>query len=103
MLHAVLCGAWCTSVLGARTRVGDSSVSAAGTCCCLSCKHFICADLLLPWLLLLLQVAYCTAAVAFEDGRRPQFEIEYDMVVVAVGEQPATFGVPGAQLGQPGA
>jgi NADH dehydrogenase FAD-containing subunit len=35
--------------------------------------------------------------VAFEDGRRPQFEIEYDMVVVAVGEQPATFGVPGAQ------
>jgi NADH dehydrogenase FAD-containing subunit len=44
----------------------------------------------------LLQVAYCTAAVAFEDGRRPQFEIEYDMVVVAVGEQPATFGVPGA-------
>eukprot|EP00882_Tetradesmus_deserticola_P001020 GHRQ01001105.1.p1 GENE.GHRQ01001105.1~~GHRQ01001105.1.p1 ORF type:complete len:649 (+),score=345.14 GHRQ01001105.1:241-2187(+) len=41
------------------------------------------------------KVAYCTAAVAFEDGRRPQFEIEYDMVVVAVGEQPATFGVPG--------
>jgi hypothetical protein len=41
------------------------------------------------------QVAYCTSAVAFEDGRRPQFEIPYDMVVVAVGEQPATFGVPG--------
>lgn len=43
------------------------------------------------------QVAYCTAAVAFEDGRRPQFEIPYDMVVVGVGEQPATFGVPGRQ------
>lgn len=41
------------------------------------------------------KVAYCTSAVAFEDGRRPQFEIPYDMVVVAVGEQPATFGVPG--------
>jgi NADH:ubiquinone reductase (non-electrogenic) len=29
------------------------------------------------------------------DGRRPEFEIEYDTLVVAVGEQPATFGVPG--------
>lgn len=41
------------------------------------------------------QVAYCTAAVAFEDGRRPQFEVPYDVAVVAVGERPATFGVPG--------
>jgi hypothetical protein len=45
------------------------------------------------------QVALCTSAVAFEDGRRPQFEIPYDMVVVAVGEQPATFGVPGGHVG----
>jgi NADH dehydrogenase FAD-containing subunit len=51
--------------------------------------------------LLCVQVAYCTAAVAFEDGRRPQFEIPYDMVVVAVGEQPATFGVPGEWLLRP--
>lgn len=42
-------------------------------------------------------MAYCTAAVAFEDGRRPQFEIPYDLVVVAVGEKPATFGVPGVE------
>eukprot|EP00878_Enallax_costatus_P005917 GHUV01006208.1.p1 GENE.GHUV01006208.1~~GHUV01006208.1.p1 ORF type:complete len:338 (+),score=70.72 GHUV01006208.1:311-1324(+) len=41
------------------------------------------------------KVAYCTAAVAFEDGRRPQFEVPYDVLVVAVGERPATFGVPG--------
>lgn len=27
--------------------------------------------------LLPVQVAYCTSAVAFEDGRRPQFEIPY--------------------------
>jgi NADH:ubiquinone reductase (non-electrogenic) len=40
-------------------------------------------------------VAYCTSSVAFEDGRRPQFEIAYDIAVVAVGEAPATFGVPG--------
>lgn len=46
-----------------------------------------------------LQVAYCTAAVAFEDGRRPQFEVPYDVAVVAVGERPATFGVPGGQHG----
>ncbi len=42
-----------------------------------------------------MQVAYCTSAITYEDGRRPQFEIPYDVVVVAVGEQPATFGVPG--------
>ncbi|KAF8058293.1 SPAC3A11.07 [Scenedesmus sp. PABB004] len=41
------------------------------------------------------KVAYCTAAVSFEDGRRPSFEIPYDIAVVAVGEAPATFGVPG--------
>jgi NADH:ubiquinone reductase (non-electrogenic) len=40
-------------------------------------------------------VAYCTSSIAFEDGRRPQFEIAYDIAVVAVGEAPATFGVPG--------
>ncbi|KIZ07869.1 NADH dehydrogenase [Monoraphidium neglectum] len=41
------------------------------------------------------KVARCTGAVAFRDGRRPEFEVEYDTLVVAVGEQPSTFGVPG--------
>jgi NADH:ubiquinone reductase (non-electrogenic) len=44
------------------------------------------------------KVARCSSAVAFEDGRRPTFEVEYDVLVVAVGERPATFGVPGALL-----
>eukprot|EP00877_Chromochloris_zofingiensis_P010276 jgi/Chrzof1/5501/Cz16g05180.t1 len=43
------------------------------------------------------KVAYCTSSVAFEDGHRPVFEIPYDTAVVAVGEQPATFGVPGVE------
>lgn len=42
-----------------------------------------------------LQVAYCTSAIAYEDGTKPVFEIPYDFAVVSVGEQPATFGVPG--------
>lgn len=43
------------------------------------------------------KVALCTSNVAYESGRRPQFEVLYDMVVVAVGEQPATFNVPGVE------
>ncbi|KXZ46318.1 hypothetical protein GPECTOR_45g188 [Gonium pectorale] len=43
------------------------------------------------------KVAVCTSSIAYDDGRRPQFEIQYDKAVVAVGEQPATFGVPGVR------
>ncbi|EFJ45820.1 hypothetical protein VOLCADRAFT_105834 [Volvox carteri f. nagariensis] len=43
------------------------------------------------------KVAVCTSSFAYDDGRRPQFEIQYDKAVVAVGEQPATFGVPGVK------
>ena len=41
------------------------------------------------------KVAFCTSAVAYEGGRRPAFEVPYDVLVVAVGEQPGTFGAPG--------
>lgn len=43
------------------------------------------------------KVAVCTSSFAYDDGRRPQFEIQYDKAVVAVGEQPATFGVKGVK------
>jgi NADH:ubiquinone reductase (non-electrogenic) len=43
------------------------------------------------------KVAYCTSAIPFKDGQRPQFEIPYDICVVAVGEKPATFGTPGVE------
>lgn len=43
------------------------------------------------------KVAHCSGSIALKDGRRPEFEVEYDTLVVAVGEQPATFGVPGVQ------
>lgn len=43
------------------------------------------------------KVALCTSAVAFEDGNRPQFEVPYDILVCAHGEQPATFGVKGVE------
>ncbi|MEW5318850.1 MAG: hypothetical protein WDW38_010035 [Sanguina aurantia] len=39
--------------------------------------------------------AHCTAARDAEDGTRPSFEVPYDLAVVAVGEVPATFGIPG--------
>ncbi|MEW5296877.1 MAG: hypothetical protein WDW36_000124 [Sanguina aurantia] len=39
--------------------------------------------------------AHCTAARGGEDGTRPSFEVPYDLAVVAVGEAPATFGIPG--------
>ncbi len=32
------------------------------------------------------KVALCTSEPAFEDGRRPQFEVAYDLAIVAVGE-----------------
>ncbi|GIL85463.1 hypothetical protein Vretifemale_13975, partial [Volvox reticuliferus] len=43
------------------------------------------------------KLAVCTSQFALDDGRRPQFEIQYDKAVVAIGEQPATFGVPGVR------
>ena len=43
------------------------------------------------------KVARCTAASTYADGSRPTFEVPYDVVVVAVGEQSATFGVPGVR------
>lgn len=43
------------------------------------------------------QLAYCTSQNAYLDGRRPQFEVAYDILVVAVGEQPATFNTPGVE------
>ena len=43
------------------------------------------------------QVAYCTGKNSYLDGRRPQFEVPYDILIVAVGEQPATFGTPGVE------
>lgn len=44
-----------------------------------------------------MQVATCRSAAAFESGKRPQFEVPYDIAVVAVGERPGTFGVPGVE------
>eukprot|EP00192_Tetraselmis_astigmatica_P005159 CAMPEP_0117678632 /NCGR_PEP_ID=MMETSP0804-20121206/17399_1 /TAXON_ID=1074897 /ORGANISM="Tetraselmis astigmatica, Strain CCMP880" /LENGTH=503 /DNA_ID=CAMNT_0005488029 /DNA_START=142 /DNA_END=1653 /DNA_ORIENTATION=- len=41
------------------------------------------------------KVATCIAAGMYASGYKPTFEVPYDMLVVAVGEQPATFGVPG--------
>ncbi|KXZ46316.1 hypothetical protein GPECTOR_45g186 [Gonium pectorale] len=43
------------------------------------------------------KLAVCTPKFSFTDGRRPQFEVQYDKAVVAIGEQPATFGVPGVR------
>ncbi len=43
------------------------------------------------------QVATCTSAFEDLDGRHPVFEVPYDILVVAVGEQPATFGVKGVK------
>ncbi|KAK9844058.1 hypothetical protein WJX81_003133 [Elliptochloris bilobata] len=41
------------------------------------------------------KTALCVSSVAYQGGRKPHFQINYDLVVVAVGEQSATFGVPG--------
>lgn len=41
------------------------------------------------------KLALCTSTFAYENGRRPQFEVSYDVLVMSVGEQTATFGVPG--------
>ncbi|KAL4421095.1 hypothetical protein ABPG77_009622 [Micractinium sp. CCAP 211/92] len=43
------------------------------------------------------KLAYCTSQNSYLDGRRPKFEVAYDILVVAVGEQPATFGTPGVE------
>ncbi|KAK9915294.1 hypothetical protein WJX75_007230 [Coccomyxa subellipsoidea] len=41
------------------------------------------------------KLALCSSTFAYENGRKPQFEVAYDAVVIAIGEQTATFGVPG--------
>eukprot|EP00884_Botryococcus_braunii_P014579 jgi/Botrbrau1/23121/Bobra.0243s0051.1 len=41
------------------------------------------------------KVARCKSEFAYESGNKPEFEIDYDIVVVAVGEKPATYDVPG--------
>ncbi len=43
------------------------------------------------------KVVRCTSTSAYEGGYQPTFEVPYDVLVVAVGEQPATFGVPGVE------
>jgi hypothetical protein len=43
------------------------------------------------------KVALCMASVAHESGQKPEFEISWDRLVMAVGEQTATFGVPGVE------
>lgn len=43
------------------------------------------------------KVASCTAAVADGSGKLRQFDVPYDTLVVAVGEKPASFGVPGVK------
>ncbi|KAI8101634.1 hypothetical protein M9434_006701 [Picochlorum sp. BPE23] len=39
----------------------------------------------------------CKSAVADGRGNMPVFHISYDILVVAVGEKPASFGVPGVE------
>mmetsp|Transcript_22742 Transcript_22742/g.70657 ORF Transcript_22742/g.70657 Transcript_22742/m.70657 type:complete len:515 (+) Transcript_22742:344-1888(+) len=41
------------------------------------------------------KVASCTSKVTDSTGYQPTFDIRYDLLVVAVGEMPASFGVPG--------
>ena len=60
-----------------------------------SCRHPLPGPCRAP--LACLQVAYCTSQNAYLDGRRPQFEVPYDVLVVSVGERPATFGTPGVE------
>lgn len=43
------------------------------------------------------KVARCVSAFTKRDGQKVEFEIPYDIVVVAVGEQQATFGIPGVK------
>jgi len=41
------------------------------------------------------KVATCVAESTASDGYHPTFQVSFDVLVVAVGEQPATLGVPG--------
>ena len=41
------------------------------------------------------RVAVCSPVADLPTGGRPPFRVTYDVAVVAVGEQPATLGVPG--------
>lgn len=44
-----------------------------------------------------MQVAVCRSDAILESGQPSEFELEYDTLVMAIGEQPATFGVPGVR------
>lgn len=39
----------------------------------------------------------CRSDAILESGQPSEFELEYDTLVMAIGEQPATFGVRGVQ------
>jgi NADH:ubiquinone reductase (non-electrogenic) len=43
------------------------------------------------------KVARCTSVIADGGGNRREFEVPYSKLIVAVGEQPASFGVPGVK------
>lgn len=43
------------------------------------------------------KVAVCHSDAILESGQPSEFELQYDTLVMAIGEQPATFGVPGVQ------
>jgi NADH:ubiquinone reductase (non-electrogenic) len=43
------------------------------------------------------KVAKCTSVIADGSGKKREFEVPYSKLVVAVGEQPASFGVPGVK------
>jgi NADH:ubiquinone reductase (non-electrogenic) len=43
------------------------------------------------------KVAKCISVISDGSGKKREFEVPYDKLVVAVGEQPASFGVPGVK------
>lgn len=44
------------------------------------------------------KIATCTSAIVDSSGSRRRFEIPYSKLIVSVGEQPASFGVPGVKV-----
>lgn len=43
------------------------------------------------------KVAKCTSVIADGSGKKREFEVPYSKLVIAVGEQPASFGIPGVK------
>jgi NADH:ubiquinone reductase (non-electrogenic) len=43
------------------------------------------------------KIAKCTSVIADGSGKKREFEVPYSTLVVSVGEQPASFGVPGVK------